>query len=63
MNLSLRDGGVVYCKFPKINMEASDYGTNPSSGFYMIKALSHKFSSQGDFTGLKLVRDSYAELT
>jgi hypothetical protein len=63
MNLSLRAGGVIYCKFPKINMEASDYGTNPSSGFYMIKALSHKFSSQGDFTGLKLVRDSYAELT
>jgi hypothetical protein len=63
MNLTLRAGDVIYCKFPKINMEASDYGTNPSSGYYMIKALSHKFSAQGDFTGLKLVRDSYVELS
>ena len=63
MNLELAAGDVIYCKFPKINMDKSDYGTDPSSGFYMIKSLSHKFSSDGDYTGMNLVRDSYSTLT
>ena len=63
MNLELAAGDVIYCKFPKINMDKSDYGTDPSSGFYMIKSLSHKFSSDGDYTGMNLVRDSFTKLT
>jgi len=29
----------------------------------MIKTLSHKFSSEGDFTGMQLVRDAYTKLS
>jgi len=63
MNLNLNCGDMIHCKFPKINMEATDYGDNPNSGYYMIKSLAHKFSADGDFTGLQLVRDSYTELS
>ena len=63
MNIQLRVGQVIFCNFSKINKQESDYGSDPSSGYYMIKSLAHKFSSRGDFTGLTLVRDSYAQLT
>ena len=63
MNLELHVGTVIKCNFPKINMSKSDYGTAPASGYYMIRTLSHKFTSEGDFTGLTLVRDSYTRLT
>lgn len=63
MNLGLNCGDVIFCRFPKVNSEATDFGDNPNSGYYMIKSLAHKFSADGDFTGLKLVRDSYSELT
>ena len=63
MNIGLHVGLVIKCTFPKINMSKTDHGTAPQSGFYMIRQLSHKFSSEGDFTGLTLVRDSYTRLT
>jgi len=63
MNIRLRVGEVIFCNFSKINKQESDFGSDPSSGYYMIKSLAHKFSSRGDFTGLTLVRDSYAQLT
>lgn len=64
MNLTLRAGQVVQCEVPKINTQKADLGKNPSSGFYMIKSLSHKFSgADADVTALSLVRDSYRELT
>jgi hypothetical protein len=63
MNTRLHVGLVIKCTFPKINMSKTDYGTATQSGFYMIRKLSHKFSTGGDFTGLTLVRDSYSRLT
>jgi len=63
MNTGLHVGLVIKCTFPKINMSKTDHGTAPQSGFYMIRKLSHKFSTGGDFTGLTLVRDSYSRLT
>lgn len=63
MNIGLSVGDVIFCNFSKINKRESDYGSDPSSGYYMIKSLAHKFTSEGDFTGLTLVRDSYAQLT
>lgn len=63
MNINLRVGTVIKCTFPKINMRETDFGTAPQSGYYMIRKLSHKFSTEGDFTGLALVRDSYTRLT
>ena len=61
MNLSLRAGQVIFCEFPKLNIEKSTKkGVNPASGLYMIARLSHEFGAkEGDYTGLTLVRDSF----
>ena len=62
LNLRLQAGTVIEVEFPRINIDKPNSGNvNPASGFYMIKSLSHQFLSEGDFTGLKLVRDSYSE--
>ena len=64
LNLSLHAGAVVNLKFPRINIDKPSGGDNsPASGFYMIKTLSHKFGSEGDFTGMHLVRDAYTKLS
>jgi len=64
LNLSLHAGAVVNLKFPRINIDKPSGGdNNPASGFYMIKTLSHKFGSEGDFTGIQLVRDAYTKLS
>ena len=64
MNVQLSAGSVVKVKFPRINIDKSNSNSNnPASGYYMIKSLSHQLGSQGDFTGLKLVRDAYSKLT
>ena len=61
MNLSLRAGQVIFCEFPKLNIEKSTKkGVNPASGLYMIARLAHEFgAAEGDYTGLTLVRDSF----
>lgn len=63
MNVQLSVGQVIKCIFPKINMGETDFGNAPQTGFYLIRKLSHKFSTSGDFTGLTLVRDSYSRLS
>lgn len=64
LNLNLHAGAVVNLKFPRINIDKPSGGdNNPASGFYMIKSLSHKFGSEGDFTGMQLVRDAYSKLS
>lgn len=64
LNLSLHAGAVVNLKFPRINIDKPSGGdNNPASGYYMIKTLSHKFGSEGDFTGMQLVRDAYTKLS
>ena len=63
LNVQLHAGSVVNLKFPRINIDKPSGGeNNPASGLYMIKTLSHKFSSEGDFTGMQLVRDAYTKL-
>ena len=64
LNIQLHAGSVVNLRFPQINIDKPSGGdNNPASGFYMIKTLSHKFGSQGDFTGMQLVRDAYTKLS
>ena len=64
LNLQLHAGSVVNLIFPRINTDKTSGGdNNPASGFYMIKTLSHKFGSEGDFTGMQLVRDAYTKLS
>ena len=64
LNLQLHAGSVINLKFPRINIDKPNGGdNNPASGLYMIKTLSHKFGSEGDFTGMQLVRDAYTKLS
>ena len=64
MNVELSAGSVIEVEFPRLNIDEPNSGhVNPASGFYMIKSLSHQLLAKGDFTGLKLVRDSYSELS
>jgi len=59
MNLSLRAGQVIFCEFPKLNIEKETRkGVNPASGLYMIARLAHEFGDKS-YTGLTLVRDSF----
>ena len=64
MNVNLSAGSVVEVEFPRLNIDEPNSGhVNPASGLYMIKSLSHQLLAEGDYTGLKLVRDSYSELS
>ena len=63
LNIQLRAGSVIYCKFPKLSVGQGDYGKDPNSGYYLITKLRHSFGAEGNYTGLELVRDSYGEYT
>jgi len=60
MNLSLRAGDVINLEYPNINTDRKTAKNSPENGKFMIARLSHEFgNSEGDFTGLSLVRDSF----
>jgi len=60
LNLNLTVGDVVDLNFANISKDDSRGNKdNLKSGYYMIKELSHLFSENKGYTGLKLARDSY----
>ena len=60
MNLSLRVGQLINLEFPFINTDKNTTKKSPDSGKYMISRLSHEFgNTEGDFTGISCVRDSF----
>ena len=60
MNLSLRVGQIMNLEFPFINTDKNTTKRSPHSGKYMISRLSHEFgNSEGDYTGISCVRDSF----
>lgn len=62
-NPSLRAGQTIECKFPAptSDQKAKSYGDGTDiSGKYLISQLRHVFSNNRCYTGLKLVRDSFA---
>ena len=60
MNLSLRVGQILNLEFPFINTDKKTTKKSPHSGKYMISRLSHEFgNSEGDYTGISCVRDSF----
>lgn len=61
LNLNLTVGDVVEIKFGTTTTDESKQGTKDpkKSGYYLIKELSHLFSKNQGYTGLKLIRDSY----
>tara|TARA_B100000700_G_scaffold180947_1_gene199642 strand:- start:60 stop:1376 length:1317 start_codon:yes stop_codon:yes gene_type:complete len=58
LNTNLRAGGLIKCKFPKIDMEERSDVSEDQSGSYMIKELCHQFDTSGSYTKLTLFRDT-----
>lgn len=58
-NTNLRAGDIVECEFPKISFSNSKEFDDDQSGLYMIKELCHHFDTEGSYTSMKLVRDTF----
>ena len=57
-NTNLRAGNIIECEFRQVSTGKED--PDPyESGLYMIKELCHHFDSEGSFTALMLVRDTF----
>ena len=58
-NTNLRAGDIITCKFPKISREDGATYDDEQSGLYMIKELCHHFDTEGSYTSMTLVRDTF----
>lgn len=56
INTTLRIGNVIKCNFLQTGGDGED---KLRSGNYLIAEISHQFSDNAAYTGLKLIRDSY----
>tara|TARA_B100001778_G_scaffold18260_1_gene13722 strand:+ start:4759 stop:6093 length:1335 start_codon:yes stop_codon:yes gene_type:complete len=59
LNSTLNAGSIIRCEFPSLETAKRKEADPDTSGLYMIKELAHYFDSQGSYTKLKLVRDSF----
>ena len=62
LNTNLVAGDVINVKFLKSDMEAKEHDRK-QSGFYLIKELCHHFDANMSLTSLKLVRDTFGEIS
>jgi hypothetical protein len=58
-NTNLRAGDIITCKFPKISREDGVKYDDEQSGLYMIKELCHHFDTEGSYTSMTLLRDTF----
>ena len=58
-NTNLRAGDIITCKFPKISREDGSKYDDEQSGLYMIKELCHHFDTEGSYTSMTLIRDTF----
>ena len=59
INTTLRIGNVINCRFLQTGGDGID---TLRSGNYLIAEISHQFTDNTAYTGLKLIRDSYSEV-
>tara|TARA_Y100000589_G_scaffold151213_1_gene144209 strand:- start:3851 stop:5188 length:1338 start_codon:yes stop_codon:yes gene_type:complete len=59
LNLAINAGDLIRCELPSLENTKRKEADPETSGLYMIKELAHYFDSQGSYTKLKLVRDSF----
>ena len=60
LNTNLNAGKLIEINVPKItSSKTNDYEQGQISGIYMIKELNHHYDTDGSFTTMKLVRDTY----
>jgi hypothetical protein len=62
-NTNLRAGDTIKCFFPKISRGDSSEFDPDQSGLYMIKELCHHFETDGSFTSMLLIRDTFGLYT
>jgi hypothetical protein len=60
-NTNLRAGDIISCKFPTISRSKKEEYDKEQSGLYMIKELCHHFDTNGSYTSMKLVRDTFGQ--
>jgi len=60
-NTNLRAGDIIECLFPKTTISAKKEFDEQQSGLYMIKALCHHFDTEGSYTSMKLIRDTFGQ--
>lgn len=60
-NTNLRAGDIISCEFPKISFSKSKEFDDEQSGLYMIKELCHHFDTEGSYTSMQLVRDTFGK--
>ena len=60
-NTSLEAGNVIECLFPINTTEEVNEFDQEQSGLYMIKELCHHFDTEGTWTSMKLVRDTFGQ--
>jgi hypothetical protein len=58
-NTNLRAGDIITCNFPKISREDGATYDDEQSGLYMIKELCHHFDTEGSYTSMSLIRDTF----
>ena len=58
-NTNLKAGDVIKCLLPKISRGDKNEVDQDQSGLYMIKELCHHFDTDGSYTSLKLIRDTF----
>jgi hypothetical protein len=63
-NTNLKAGDIIECKFPKTTVSTDKREFDEEqSGLYMIKELCHHFDTNGSYTSMKLVRDTFGKST
>jgi hypothetical protein len=60
-NTNLRAGDIIECEFPKISREKGATIDEDQSGLYMIKELCHHFDTDGSYTSMMLIRDTFGK--
>lgn len=60
-NTNLRAGDIIECEFPKISREKGASFDDDQSGLYMIKELCHHFDTDGSYTSMMLIKDSFGK--
>ena len=60
-NSNLEAGDIIECLFPAVTTEKTKEYDQDQSGLYMIKELCHHFDTEGSWTSMKLIRDTFGQ--
>ena len=61
LNTNLKAGNIIECLFPKTTTSKNKEYDQEQSGLYMIKELCHHFDTEGSYTSMKLIRDTFGQ--